>query len=146
MSSPLEIEGQLFAQSLRGIDLVEFSERLRLNIHDPDSVEEAVFRSPEFAERSWNATRRLLEELRRQERDARAMGEKLARGREIFRQRVGVERRTLDVVLAGLRAQNGGIGWSSPNPRMRAFESLARKYPQEYLRFLNAERRRSAKS
>jgi hypothetical protein len=48
------------------------------------------------------------------------------------------ERRILEAVIQGLRAQHGVLP-NAPNPRGRALRRLAALHPQEYLRLVREE-------
>lgn len=90
----------------------------------PDEFEQAAFRSEQLAQRSLIAARYLLDNVNTQIRQ-RPDESKGAWGQRAshFRNRVGMERRILDAIVTGLRAQLGILP-AAPNPRARAMRRL----------------------
>jgi hypothetical protein len=118
---------------------VAFAEALADNIMEPDQDETAAFRSRELAHRSLDATKYLLArvntEFRQRPGESRGSWGKRA---AVFRDRVGLERRRLETIIAGLRAERG-ILMAPPNPRGRAYRELARRHPGEFLVLVREE-------
>lgn len=110
------------------------------------AVEQAAFRSPQLVNRSLAAARLLLDEtnatLRRGRRDDETKTQWADRQRRLkhFVLNVGRERRLLEQIITGLRAQSGVLP-NAPNPRQRAFERLAKEHPKQYLQLLRYEQR-----
>lgn len=131
---------------LAELDDEGFADALADCIMRPDPVEQAAFRSPQAAERSLIAARYLIDNVNStiRKNDGESDGSWRHRA-EHFRNRVGMERRMLQAIVDGLRAQQGRLP-NAPNPRARAREVLARRHPQEYLSILReleeAERQR----
>lgn len=137
----------------------EFREALADNIMEPDPDETAAFQSPQLVARAMQACddlranargviRRLDEQATSGSDQARAEARARRRRTDHFVYMVGREKKRLELVRRGYQAQEGRV-LAAPNPRQRAFEDLARKYPQEYLRLVRAreaELRRTRKA
>lgn len=120
---------------------VHFRQALAENLKDERPVETAAFRDPRLAFRTYAALRALLDQTNDDLRLRRGQGESTkawqARATR-FRNRVGQERRIMETIVAGLRAQQG-ITYAAPNPRARAHRRLAQARPQEFLALLREE-------
>lgn len=116
---------------------VAFAESLADCIMDPDAIEQAAFRSAELVERSRIAAKFLIDTTNSRIRSNApdASKKEWEQRASYFRDRVGMERRLLDRVALGLRAQLGELP-TPPNPRAQAYRELARRYPVEYLAIL----------
>lgn len=116
-----------------------FAEALADNVMYPDPLEQAAFRSPVLADRSLAACRFLIAEVNStiRQREGETRGAWLRRA-EHFRHRVGMERRLLEAITAGLRAQRGVLP-ASPNPRARAMRRLATLHPERFLELVREE-------
>lgn len=108
--------------ALENSDSTSFAEALADNIMEPDPVETAAFRSEELAFKSLAATRYLIENTR-SVLARRRRGSEQQRRTEGFLQKVGYERRLLENIVNGLRAQRGMLP-NQPNPRRRAERRL----------------------
>jgi hypothetical protein len=108
--------------ALEAADRTSFAERLADNIMDPLLEETVAFRSEELAFKSFAAARYLVdnanEVLRRRRR-----GSAQQRGTREFLLKVGHERRILENIVNGMRAQRGQLP-NTPNPRRRAMMEL----------------------
>ena len=118
---------------------VRFAEALADCIMDPEPTEQAAFRSEALAFRTLTAARYLLDHVNVtiHRNDTESNGSWLKRA-EHYRNRVGMERRTVETIVAGLRAQRGMLT-STPNPRHRAMRALSAKYPVEFLALVRTE-------
>lgn len=129
-------------EQFQGYPDQQYAEALADNVMDPDPVETAAFRSEQLAQRSLVAARYLIDnvnnQLRRKEGES---GKAWAARAEHYRTRIGMERRLLETIVAGLRAR-AGIVPNAPNPRGRAMRELARRHPQEYLALVREEQER----
>jgi hypothetical protein len=127
------------ADRLAALTEVAFAEALADNIMEPDADEVAAFRSPELVVRSLDATKYLLARVNTefQQRPGESRGSWGKRA-AAYRDRVGLERRRLETIVAGLRAQRG-ILTAPPNPRGRAYRELARRHPEEYLEIVREQ-------
>ena len=118
---------------------VQYAEALADCVMDPEPTEQAAFRSDALANRSLIAARYLIDHvnstIRRNEAESNGSWAKRA---EHYRNRVGMERRLLETIVAGIRAQRGMLA-APPNPRGRALKELARRYPQEFLAIVREE-------
>lgn len=145
---PESIEVQATIPVLQRLTEREFASELADWVMDPEPSEvlKAAFRSPALVTRSAAATKYLIANANTTIRYAEGESNKSkARRAARFRDAIGLERRLLETILAGWRAQQKGVLPNAPNPRQRAFEDLARKYPEDYLRFVRnheAERTR----
>lgn len=142
MTRPPQPDPQHVAELVEHLDAlsdVAFAEALADNIMDPDPDETAAFRSPQLVNRSADATRYLLArvntEFRQRPGESRGSWGKRAAA---YRDRVGLERRRLETIIAGLKAQNG-ILTAPPNPRGRAMRELARRHSAEFLAIVREE-------
>lgn len=116
-----------------------YADALAVNITEPDADEQAAFRSAELAQRSLVACRFLIENVNATiRRKSDESGKAWVLRAEHFRSRVGMERRLLEAVVAGLRAEKGILS-SAPNPRGRAMRTLARQHPKEFLELVRQE-------
>jgi hypothetical protein len=86
-------------------------------------AESAAFSSPEVVRRSIRACQYLQSQVRVQLEADAAKNPRWARNAKLFKNTVQLEQRRLEVVVAGLAAQDGVI-LASPNPRGRAMEEL----------------------
>lgn len=109
--------------ALETSDPTSFAEALADNIMEPDPVETAAFRHEDLAFKSLAATKYLIENansvLKRRRR-----GSQQQRRTENFVQKVGLERRLLELRVNGIRAEKGLLP-NAPNPRQRAMRRLA---------------------
>lgn len=109
------------------------------NLHDENPVETAAFRHPDLVFRTQAALRALLDQTNTQLRRREGETNKEWRRRaEHFRTIVGRERRLVETIITGLRAQRG-IEFAAPNPRARAFRRLARENPVRYIQLVREE-------
>jgi hypothetical protein len=108
---------------LHARDATAFAEALADNVMEPDLVETAAFRSEELAFYSLAATRYLIENARSVLARRRRASTEKART-EGFMQKVGHERRLLELRVNGIRAEKGMLP-NAPNPRQRAMRRLA---------------------
>lgn len=108
--------------ALEASDSKAFAEALADNIMEPDPAETAALRSEELAMKSLVAARFLIDNtnvvLRTKQR-----GTDEHRRTEHFINSVGRERRLLESIVQGLRAQHGILP-TAPNPRGRAMRRL----------------------
>lgn len=118
---------------------VAYAEALADNIMEPDADETAAFRSPELVYRSRDAAAYLLARVNTEfrQRPGESRGS-WGRRAAAYRDRVGLERRRLETIIAGMRAQRG-ILTAPPNPRGRAMRRLAQRYPEEFLQMVREE-------
>lgn len=133
------VEVERVKQQLSALTDQAYAEALADCVMDPDPFEQAAFRSPELAQRSLIAARYLIDNVnsqirQRQDESKGAWGARAAH----FRTRVGMERRILDAIVTGLRAQAGVLS-NAPNPRARAMRRLAQLHPEEFLRLVREE-------
>lgn len=85
---------------------------------------EAALRTPALAAKTLDAVKFHIDEANANIRKAEGESKIEARRRqEHFRHRMGVWRRQLEMVVAGVRAQRGLVP-NAPNPRQRAYERL----------------------
>lgn len=111
----------------------DFREALADNITDPVAEETEAFRSPALAFRSYAATRALIESTNSVIRAREGESDRQWRRRaEEFRTAVGMERRLLELIVAGERARRG-VTAAAPNPTSRALRELARNHPVEFV-------------
>jgi hypothetical protein len=103
---------------------------------------EEAFRSDELAFQTRAALRAMIDSVNAQLND-RTKTAQQRRAAINFRNRVGYERRILDAVCAGIQARTGVLP-NQPNPRQRAFEALAKRYPVEYLEILREKEAEAA--
>lgn len=108
--------------ALEATDPTSFAEALADNIMEPEPAETAAFRSEELAFKSLNATKYLIENTR-SVLARRRRGSEQQRRTEGFLQKVNYERRLLENIVNGLRAQRGLLP-NAPNPRRRAERRL----------------------
>jgi hypothetical protein len=108
---------------LHARDTTAFAEALADNIMEPVIEETAAFRSEELAYYSLAATRYLIENARSVLTRRRRGSTEKART-EGFMQKVGHERRLLELRVNGIRAEKGLLP-NAPNPRQRALRRLA---------------------
>lgn len=101
-----------------------YAQALADSIMDPIAEEQAAFRSPELAQRSLVATRFLIDDVNAAIQRKADESTKSWRSRaDHFRNRVGMERRLLEAIVDGLRAQRGILP-AQPNPKARAMRRL----------------------
>lgn len=112
----------------------------------PDEVDVdlvAALRTPHLVGKSLAAVRFHLDQANARMR--RAEGDETRREwrrrQEHFKHSMGRERRLLEEVRKGVMAQRG-VAPAAPNPRQRAYERLAEKYPEDFRRFLGDEKAR----
>lgn len=118
---------------LGALDDRQFTESLADNIMEPRSEETAALRSPALAFRSYAATRALIDQTNAHLLRRTGESDKAWASRAIdFRTRVGVERRLLEVIVAGERARRG-ITAAPPNPTSRALRELSKNHPEEFV-------------
>jgi len=111
----------------------DFRDALADNIEDPVDVETAAFRDVQLAYRSLAAARFLIDhanttialKMADQSKKARV------RGSARFRDRVGMERRLLESIVAGDRARNG-ILTNAPSAQGRALRRLKQLHLDEF--------------
>lgn len=114
---------------LSGLAADRFAQELADTLMEPaddpraDPVLQA-FRSPQLVHQSLAACRSLLNDVNRvMKEDEGETNKAKRRGREHFRNVVGTERRVLQMIYDGVRAQQGILP-TAPNPRARARERL----------------------
>lgn len=149
---PDPAEVQATVANLTELPDQQFAEALADCVMDPDPVEQAAFRSDDLALRALVAARYLIDNVNATIRQrADESGKAWALRAEHYRNRIGMERRLLESIVAGIRARDGQI-MAAPNPRGRAMRRLAEKHPQEFLELVRdeqeavAERRRAEKA
>lgn len=123
-----------------------FGQALADNIMEPDEVETEAFRSPELVGRSLIAARSLLDHVNtvmRTREGPEASNKDLRRRTEIFRNKVGRERRILESIVAeaGMRR---GIIRNAPNPQARALRRLKQLHLAEFQELKREEEARIA--
>lgn len=120
---PTEVEAKIREfEALELRDPAEFREALATNIMEPDPVETLAFRSETLAWKALASARELIEQAQSfQARDRK--GSRTRRGRDAFIQKVGRERRILQMRVDGFRAEKGILP-NTPNPRRRAEKRL----------------------
>ena len=111
----------------------DFRDALADNLFEPDEVETAAFRHTELAWRSLAAARYLIDHanttIKAREGDQSKKGAQLATAR--FRDRVGMERRLLESIVAGDRARNGILS-NAPSAQSRALRRLKQRHLDEF--------------
>lgn len=107
---------------LEASDPTSFAESLADNIMEPDPVETAAFRSEQLVFKSYAASRYLIENAKAVIA-RRRRGSERKRATEHYMHKVGYERRILENICNGLRAQKGLLP-NAPNPRRRAERRL----------------------
>ncbi|WP_199424596.1 hypothetical protein [Actinotalea solisilvae] len=144
MSNRQPVESGSVAEMVRELAELrerQFVEAFSENVGDERRIETQAFRSPELAVRSLTAARQLVDNvnsaIRAREGESNKQWQRRAEG---FRAAVGRERRLLEAIVAGLRAQEGVLP-AAPNPRARAFRELARNHPEEYVRLVRKHQR-----
>lgn len=100
------------------------------NLVEEHAVDTAAFRSPELVERTWAALRALLAST--QKRLNNETDRQRKQRTQYFVTRASQERRIVEAIRDGLRAQRGILS-AAPNPRARAARELQRNHPVEYL-------------
>lgn len=101
----------------------DFAEALADNIMEPLPVDTAAFRSEELAFESLAATRYLIDNAK-SVLARRRRGSRQQMRTEAYMQKIGMERRLLELRVNGIRAEKGMLP-NQPNPRQRAMRRLA---------------------
>lgn len=108
---------------LEASDPRAFTQQIADNVMEPVRAETMALRSPELVNKTMVAVRSLLEETSTAHRKVRK-GSEEERRRNFFLAQVSRERRMLEVVISGLRAQGFNLP-PAENPRKRAMVRLA---------------------